>query len=204
MLKSGQVNQVVLISTLLISTVFFSERAKSYAEDSTLLNDSFENCGLSVKSQLLAKLIIEDSEQQRAELHCNPLLSKVAQQKAEEMATHGEVSHYAIGDPPDQRLAKAGYKVDIPSGAYGLNHVEAVLGGFSEPQDVIDQLRNSFYHRVHLFAEHEFFLEQNEIGVGYAYEWKSPHVDYWVVYIAKRKDDLDKSEPSTKHIEGSL
>lgn len=36
-----------------------------------------------------------------------------------------------------------------------------------------------------MLGEHDFYLEQDEIGVGFVSKWESPHVEYWAVYIAK-------------------
>lgn len=193
MSKSGPVALAALINSILLSS---ANSAEPMASSGNFKGINYTDCGLNLKAQQLAKLIVTDSEQQRGELFCNALLSEVAQQKAEEMAAAGKVSHYGIGDAPDIRLIKAGYPLSLPDDATGNNHVEAILGGYSDPQEVIDEFRNSFNHRVHLFAENEFFLEQNEIGVGYAFEWNSPHVDYWVVYIAEGERESFRREPS--------
>jgi hypothetical protein len=169
---------VLLLAALCISVpVVASEEAVGI--DST--------CGANEKSQRLAQLVIDDADQQRSFLTCNKLLSEIAQKKAEEMAATGKVSHNGPGGWPDERLLSSGYNLYLPKGATSLNHVEAILGGYSSAEDVLDSFKNSFHHRVHLFAEHSFFLQQDDIGVGYAYSWESPHVDYWVVYIASDK-----------------
>lgn len=149
---------------------------------------AYEQCGHNKITRQLAKLIVNDDDQQRNELKCNALLSEVAQSKAEEMAANGKVTHYGEGGTPDERLREAGYQLYLPAGAIGLNHVEAIQGGYARPEVVLDNFKNSYGHRIHLFGEHEFFLQQNEIGVGYAREWNSPHVDYWVVYVASREN----------------
>ncbi|GAA0197084.1 hypothetical protein GCM10009123_00170 [Kangiella japonica] len=193
MLKSGQAALAVLINLSMLSSAESAE-LKSPTDSSNI--ETYEDCGLNQKAQDLAKLIVTDSEQNRSELYCNALLSEVAQNKAEEMAAAGKVSHNGSGGTPNLRLIKAGYPLNLPAEAEGENHVEAILGGYSDPEEVIDMFRNSYYHRIHLFAEDPFFLEQNEIGVGYAAKWFSPHVDYWVVYIAKGNRESINGEPS--------
>lgn len=193
MLKSGQAALAVLINLSMLSS---ASAAELKPPTNSLSKETFADCGLNQSSRELAELIITDSEQQRSELYCNALLSEVAQKKAEEMAAAGKVSHYGSGGSPNLRLIKAGYPLNLPAEAIGENHVEAILGGYSEPQDDIDKFRNSYSHRVHLFAEDPFFLEQNEIGIGYATEWNSPHVEYWVVYIAKGNRVSIDDEPS--------
>ena len=185
MLKNGRDFPVIRVSLLLLFTYFGMAKA-TWAENLDDLN-TYKSCGKSENSRALAKQIIEDDNQQRSTLTCNSLLSEIAQKKAEEMAMEGVVSHHGPGGTPDQRLIDAGYQLKIPKDTMNFNHVEAVIGGFSSSEEVLDNFKNSFHHRVHLFAEHEFFLQQDEIGVGYAYNWDSPHVDYWVVYIASEK-----------------
>lgn len=192
MLKSGQVALAVLINLIMLGSAQPAELTAPSVNSNKI---SYADCGLNQKAQELAELIVTDKEQHRSELYCNALLSKVAQQKAEEMAAAGKVSHNGSGGSPNVRLIKAGYPLNLPVEAEGENHVEAILGGYSDPEEVIDKFRNSYYHRIHLFAEDPFFLEQNEIGVGYAAEWYSPHVDYWVVYIAKGKRTSINDEP---------
>ncbi len=36
-----------------------------------------------------------------------------------------------------------------------------------------------------MLAEHEFYVEQDEIGIAFVRKWESPHVEYWVVYLTK-------------------
>ncbi|WP_223669103.1 CAP domain-containing protein [Kangiella shandongensis] len=180
MLKSG-------LGIFLTASLSVSLHASEVKQDN---NDNYEECGLNEQARELAKLVVQDQDQLRSELHCHNLLTKIAQAKAEEMANSGKVTHYGEGGTPDQRLIDAGYSLYVPTGAVGLNHVEAVQGGYSRASEVLDNFKNSYHHRVHLFGEHDFFLQQNDIGVGYAYNWNSPHVDYWVVYIAAEKEEV--------------
>ncbi|GAA4348076.1 CAP domain-containing protein [Kangiella taiwanensis] len=186
MLKNGLIALVSLVVT-------WAAHADKSFEESELT--ALSACGENKKAQLLAKLVKEDPDQLRSSLSCNQKLTSIAQQKAEEMAEAGEVSHHGVGGYPDQRLIEGGYNLKLPEGV-GLegNHVEAVQGGSSRAEDILSKFKNSYQHRVHLFGEHSFFLEQDEIGVGYAYNWNSPHVDYWVVYIASRAEPENGTE----------
>ena len=197
MLRNGQ---IILLSSVLFRGMLHA--TGSVSTQKTSVTD-YENCGINAKARLLAKLIINAPDQKRKNIDCHSGLSQIAQQKAEEMAAMGEVSHYGSGGTPDERLINSGYKLSLPQGATGLNHVEAILGGYSEADIVLAKFSNSYHHRVHLFAEHPFFLTQDDIGVGYAREWSSPHVDYWVVYIAKDKDlAINKSMFTNRELEG--
>lgn len=152
-----------------------------------------EQCGLTTQSRELAKLIIEDPQQQRRQLKCHPLLAQAAADKAKIMAKSGKVNHFVGGLGANQRLRDLGYNLPpFYSRATG-NNVEAVAGGQESPQQAWIEFKNSELHRVLLLGEIPFYAEQNHIGVGHYYEWHSPHVDYWVVYIAReaRIDDPD-------------
>ncbi|WP_018625755.1 CAP domain-containing protein [Kangiella aquimarina] len=146
------------------------------------------DCGLNEKAKELALMIINHKDQKRVSLSCSPILAKVAALKAREMAETGRVSHEGPGGSPNARLIEAGYQLDLPPGVVGTNFVESVMGGSPHAEEVLDYFSSSYVHRIHIFGEHPFYLEQTEIGVGYAKEWFSPHVDYWVVYIAKPKN----------------
>lgn len=172
------------------------DEAEAKKDSASVVN--YHLCGQNDKARALAKLIIRSPDQLRQKLNCNGLLSKIAQKKAEEMAKAGEVTHHGKGGTPDQRLISNGYQLVLPSFAMGSNHVESILGGFSQSEEVYDQFSNSFSHRVHLFAEHPFYLSQDDIGVGYARKWTSPHVDYWAVYIAKDEDLPAQSDMLTR------
>lgn len=145
-------------------------------------------CGNSALARQLAELIQHDPGQQRDELRCNALLSEIAETKAREMAELGQVAHLGRS-AANARLARAGYPL---AGIYPRlleNNVEAIAGGIAEPAAVWAAFKASEAHRSHLLGAHEFYRLQDEIGVGYFRDPASPHVDYWVVYIAHRGDD---------------
>ncbi len=146
--------------------------------------ESYSQCGANSQAQELAQLIATDSEQQRLVINCNAKLAEIAAIKAQEMAVAGEVSHKGRFDGPNNRLAF--YGVRLPSDErLQFNTVEAVAGGEEFADDVWLSFQTSYPHRTHLLAEHDFYLGQTELGVGYARNLRSPHLDYWVVYFAK-------------------
>ncbi|WP_052735225.1 CAP domain-containing protein [Kangiella geojedonensis] len=193
MLKNG----LILLSSFSLVLSAPVVQAAGNSENETT-EQYYEGCGLNKKSRALAKLIREDQDQLRKSLSCSSLLSKIAQKKAEEMAEAGKVTHYGVWGSPNERLIKEGYRLDIPEDAVGSNYVEAVQGGEGIPETVLDRFKNSYQHRVHLFGEHDFFLAQDQMGVGYAYNWESPHVDYWVVYIAREKASAENTKADEK------
>ncbi len=146
----------------------------------------FNDCGNNKQAQLLVKLISTDKEQKRTNIRCNILLTAAAEAKAKKMAEFGLVTHN-LGGSPNLHLEEIGYKLPKHYGGieFNSNQVEAIAGGYSDAKDVWDAFKRSEGHRTHLLGEHEFYLEQDEIGVALVKKWESPHVEYWVVYLTK-------------------
>ncbi|MBY5991701.1 CAP domain-containing protein [Ferrimonas balearica] len=142
-------------------------------------------CGFHPKARALARLIIEDPDQQRLSLKCDGLLAWVAQQKAREMAERRHVSHMGEGGA-NARVVNAGYPLDKRYGIGMANQIEAVAGGIGDPEAMWEAFKDSFGHRRHLLGEHPLYQEQDEIAVGYYYDWDTPNVDHWVVYVARK------------------
>lgn len=144
-----------------------------------------DNCGNNEQARTLSRLIIADKEQKRAHIRCNKMLTIAAEAKALKMADFGLVAHN-LGGSPNSRLREAGYKLPEHYGnQFNSNQVEAIAGGYSDASEVWDAFKRSEGHRTHLLGEHEFYLEQDEIGIALIKEWESPHVEYWVVYLTK-------------------
>lgn len=150
----------------------------------TLANEP-DNCGNNKQAQLLVKLIKADSEQNRTIIRCNKLLTQAAKAKAEKMAEFGLVMHN-IGGSPNSRLTNEGYRLpEYYGNEFSSNQVEAIAGGYASAEEVWEAFKSSDAHRSHLLAEHEFYVEQDEIGIAFVRKWESPHVEYWVVYLTK-------------------
>lgn len=165
-----------------------------------------DSCGDNPFARELASLIINDVEQNRTVIKCNALLSKLAKEKAQKMQQFGLIQHN-LGGSPNAHLENGGYKLPNYYGKeFHANQVEAIAGGYSTPEEVWVAFKNSAAHRSHLIGEHEFYLEQNEIGIGYVYEWHSPHIEYWVVYLTKgyspsqSKFDKDDNLPNKSNL----
>ena len=143
-------------------------------------NGDNEDCGFNEKAKKLARLIINDAQQNRKRLVCNRKLSAIAAAKVKEMAKIKRVRHRMS----NRLLIDAGYPLAkiYPRGLE--NNVEALAGGISSPEAMWESFKNSKGHRMHLLAEHEFYMQQDEIGVGFISDPKTPHVEYWAVYVA--------------------
>ena len=151
----------------------------------TVLANELEACGNNEQARALSQLIKKDNEQHRKSMRCNKILTDAAEAKAKKMAEFGLVIHN-LGGSPNSLLRTAGYQLPEHYGSeFDSNQVEAIAGGYSDAEDVWRSFKASKAHRTHLLGEHEFYAEQDEIGVAFIKKWESPHVEYWVVYLTK-------------------
>ena len=156
----------------------------------SLPSDTFQ-CGNSEQAKKLAQLIVNDKNQARTQIHCNPTLVAIAEQKAKDMAEEGLVSHF-LGGSPNTRLRNAGLTLPSYYGDAMSNQVEALAGGYQTAKKVWHALKSSFSHKQHLLGEIPFYAEQNEIGIAFFKDYKTPHVEYWVIYITKLSGDAQQ------------
>ena len=167
-----------------ILTISFITTLSASISSLALANDKYKDCGNNEQARLLAEMIINDDYQQRTDIRCNKLLTKVATEKAELMVERGLVMHNLAGSP-NQNLRDVNYQLPDYYGGAMSNQVEAIAGGYSDAEDVWDGFKNSFGHRQHLLGEIDFYREQDELGVAFVRKWESPHVEYWAVYLTK-------------------
>jgi len=149
-------------------------------------------CGNTPEAKALASLIFNDPKQARPSLVCNPTLVDIAERKAKDMAERGLVSHF-LGGSPNSRLRDAGLTLPDYYGNAMSNQVEALAGGYRTAKSVWHALKVSKDHRNHLLAEIPFYQEQDQIGVAFYKDYKTPHIEYWAVYVTK----LLSEEPSS-------
>lgn len=150
-----------------------------------VLASDLSDCGNNPPAQRLYQLIKADMEQKRSNIRCNRLLTLTAEAKAKKMADFGLVMHN-LGGSPNARLSDAGYQLPEHYGtSFNSNQVEAIAGGYTDADDMWEAFKRSDVHRTHLLGDHEFYMEQDEIGVAFVKELQSPHVEYWVVYLTK-------------------
>lgn len=152
----------------------------------TVFSESLLLCGNDPGARELGNLILKSNLQRRAELMCDPLLSELAQEKAQEMAKYSMVSH-TITVGANQRLKEGGFLIPSFYPLFWANNVEAISGGADTAEQAFLEFLESEGHRAHLMGEHPFYLGQTHIGVGHVRSKHSSHLDYWVVYITHHK-----------------
>lgn len=145
-----------------------------------------DNCTLNSEEQRLVELLT-GKEQMRPHLRCHADLQEFARARAEDMAAREYFSHHTPErQGPNELLRNRGYPLP-PSYRDGLsNNIESILGGIRSPEEVFRLLTGSSAHRGHLLGDDPAFREQNEFGVAHYRDLHSPHVDYWVIVIARR------------------
>jgi uncharacterized protein YkwD len=87
---------------------------------------------------------------------------------------------------PNRMLRESGYPLPDTYLNGLANNVESIVGGIEAPEKVWRALVESPDHRPHVLGEDAAFLAQDEFGVAYYRDIYAPHVDYWVVVIARR------------------
>ena len=141
---------------------------------------------LSAQEELIAESLVNDPGQERPALHLDPILSRIARERAEDMAARNYFAHVnPDGWAANALVLDAGYI--LPS-AWGTeltnNYIESIAAGFSDAADTWADWMDSAPHRTHLLAQIPFYQNQTSYGVGYAYSATSTYKHYWVVITA--------------------
>lgn len=144
-------------------------------------------CQPNPQEQQIAYLLINDPEQNHPSLTCNPILEQVAGERAQDMINRDYFSHVnPDGYGPNYLVELAGYVLpDWYSGEPEANNIESIAGGYSNASSAWAAWMASAGHRSHLLGETEFYRNQTEYGIGYAYSSNSDYGHYWVVIIAQ-------------------
>ena len=130
----------------------------------------------------------------RPALNWNSALTKVAQNKAEDMAKNNYFSHTdRNGYGVNYYMHQEGY--DMPSSWYSTksnNYFENIAAGNATADAMVKQLiydkgasNSSAGHRSSLLGISDWNSNCIDIGIGYAYNANSTYKHYWSVIIAK-------------------
>lgn len=146
-----------------------------------------ESCMLDAEAAELMDLIRTHPDQQRATLHCDPILSRVAAEKAQDMASRGYFDHVSPnGIGPNYLVRSANFPLsERYSSDMTANNIETISAGTMTPAKTLKMFLKSSGHRVHLLGENDFYRAQEHIGIGTVEDPSSPYRYYWVVLIAE-------------------
>ncbi|HRV94874.1 MAG TPA: CAP domain-containing protein [Anaerolineae bacterium] len=145
-------------------------------------------CLTAAEEAQLAQLLGQDPQQQRPSLTCNYILAQVARDRAADMAERKYFSHVnPDGYGPNYLVEQAGYVLpDYYGDDPKANYIESIAAGNSTATATWQQQwMNSPSHREHLLGLNDFYKNQIEYGIGYAYDPDSPYKYYWVVITAQ-------------------
>jgi hypothetical protein len=140
-------------------------------------------CVPSTKEQAIADLMHRNPNQQRRQLRLDPVLAKIAQERAEDMGQRGYFGHITPdGLGANYLVQQAGYALPDHYGqSPSANNIETIAAGFATPEAVWNLWMNSTHHRAHLLGLNGFWADQTDLGIGYARVAGSPFTHYWVV-----------------------
>ncbi len=145
-------------------------------------------CPTSVQAQGVAALAMNDPEQQRVQMICDPILSQVAAERALDLGTRDYFSHTnPDGFGPNYLVEQAGYNLpDWYGSGLTANNIESISAGTSRDTAVQAwaSWTSSGAHRPHVLGLDAFWREQIYYGIGYAYVPGSTYTHYWVFISA--------------------
>lgn len=166
-----------LTAAVTLLTACFEDRAETSSDN------------LTCEARITA-LLVNDSEQQRTSMIYSDILSRVARERALDMAERGYFNHTTPeGYGPNYLVRRAGYRLPVYySTADNGNNIESIAAGYVTPESAWRGWMNSPGHKRHLRGEEPFYREQIEYGVGYAFKPGSEYRHYWVIIIASPGD----------------
>ena len=141
---------------------------------------------LSPQEAAIADYMVNDPDQQRPSMQLDPILSEIARERAQDMATRNYFSHTnPDGFAANYLVWQAGYDLPVWWGNGATdNFIESIAAGYSSPDDTWVSWMNSTPHRTHILALDPFYQNQTSYGVGYAYSANSTYQHYWVIITA--------------------
>ena len=147
-------------------------------------------CDLNEQEVAISEMAKSHPSQQREFMVCNPILSAVAREKALDMAHRGYFGHTnPEGIGANKLVRDAGYPLP---GYYASNrnsnNIESLAGGYATPEDAWVGWMASEGHRTHILGQSDFYGQQVEFGVGYAYVEGSTYGHHWVFFSAYSED----------------
>ena len=124
------------------------------------------------------------SGQRRSFLTYSPILSRVARERARDMAERRYFDHInPDGHGANYLVRRAGYVLPSSYPSDG-NNLESIAAGYATATATWSGWMASPDHKRHLLGEIDFFAAQTSYGIGYYQDSGSPYRTYWVVLTA--------------------
>ena len=128
-------------------------------------------CDMDIFAWQLFQMIRDSEHQQRAEMHCHPLLQAACRQWISYMFSYQFFDHFhPVCESPNDLLRYLHYSLSphYPTGPKA-NNVQSLLGGQVKVKDAYNGFLTSSPHYAHVFGRHEFYAQQTEIGIAHLY-----------------------------------
>jgi len=139
----------------------------------------------------LFKIVAADPGQLRRKMSLEPILCKVARERAADMDRRHYFSHTnPSGFGPNRLVRRAGFFL-LPyyDQSKSGNNIESLALSFGGPADAFSDWKGSDAHRTHLLGINPFYRTQTAIGVGIV------HSDYnYYVFLSASKN-TNKNPP---------
>lgn len=141
---------------------------------------------LSAEEALIADYMVNDAGQMRPSMQLDPILARVARERAQDLATRNYFAHVnPDGFGPNALVRDAGYVLPAWWGTGATdNYIESIAAGRNTAAATWTDWMNSPSHRTHILGTDVFYQNQTSYGVGYAYSAGSTYRHYWVILTA--------------------
>ncbi|HZJ17183.1 MAG TPA: CAP domain-containing protein [Chthoniobacteraceae bacterium] len=132
----------------------------------------------------IAERMADAPGQRRPFLTYDPILSRVARERAMDMAQRRYFDHInPDGHGANYLVRQAGYILPSSYPSDG-NNLESIAAGYPTAMAAWSGWMDSPDHKRHLLGEIDFFAGQTSYGIGYYEDSSSPYRTYWVVITA--------------------
>lgn len=134
----------------------------------------------------LFHLVSRHAGQQRPAMRLDPILCKVARERARDMETQSYFSHVnPQGVGPNRLVTRVGYVLPVTySAEMSANNIESIAKSAGHVSVPFALWLNSAGHRPHLLGEHPFYAAQTSVGVGVYRSSRFPHIKLIVLITA--------------------
>lgn len=149
-------------------------------------------CDLNPEEETIAALATGHPEQERETMSCHPILAQVAREHAVDMATRDYFDHCNPEDfGPNYRVEQAGYDLplwynhELCDDENDNNNIESIAASLETAEAAWNWwLTTDSRDHVLGRGKTDFFADQTNYGVGYAFSADSTYKHYWVFISA--------------------